>query len=107
MRKEAILSKEANKDLKELLTALIKEKYFGFTDSAKAYVDNLTNYAKRNVGRYPGREAPAYFRRYGENLKYIVYRVSRTTSWYIFYQEKGDKFLIQHITNNHKVAQHF
>jgi plasmid stabilization system protein ParE len=107
MGKEVAFSEAAKADLQEILAALIIRHYFGFVDSAKAYVDRLRHYARQNVGKPPIREAPLYFRRYGENLKYIVYRVSRTTSWYIFYQEEGDRYVIQHITNNHRVAQYF
>jgi hypothetical protein len=104
--KQVIFFPEVEDCLDELLVALSGKEYFGSAASAKAYVDRLILYIERCIGGFD-RKAPPYFGRYGEDLRYIVYRVSRTTSWYIFYQEESDKFLVRHIANNHTVAQFF
>jgi hypothetical protein len=106
MGKEVTFCEEAEADLEELLDALCANRYFGSFYPANEYVERLKYYAKQNIGRYPDREAPPYFRRhYGENLRYIVYKVHKTTSWYIFYQEESNRFLIRHVASNHAVAQ--
>ena len=86
---------------------LFEEGYFGFPDSAKSYVDRLILFAENHTGILPGKIAPDYFKRFGQNLKYITYRANKKTSWYIFYQECNNIYLIRHIANNHVAAQHF
>ena len=107
MEREIIFSKKVELYLDELMLLLFEEGYFGFPDSAKLYVDRLISFIEEHVGVYPGKIAPNYFRRFGQNLKYISYRVNKNTSWYFFYQERNNIFLIRHITNNHVAAQYF
>lgn len=33
--------------------------------------------------------------------KYLKYASNKRTTWYIFFDQKDDKFLINHILNNH------
>ena len=103
---EIVFSQDVELFLDELLILLFEKGYFAFPDSAKQYVDNLISYIEQNIGMYAGKDAPAYFSRYGQNLKYITYRANKITQWYIFYQERNGVFLIRYITNNH-VAAHF
>jgi chlorite dismutase len=108
MGKEVIFSEESEVTLKELAVTLFRGEYVGFMDSAEKYVDRLRSYARQNIGKPPIREAPPHFRRsYGNNLKYIVYRVHKTTAWYIFYQEESERFLVRHIANNYEAARFF
>jgi len=107
MGKIVIYSEEINLFIKELLVILFEKKYFGFPDSAKAYKDKLISYIEKYVGIIPGKNAPKYFDRYGNNLKYISYKANKTTTWYIFYQQRENVFLIRYITNNHAAAQYF
>jgi hypothetical protein len=104
--KEVVFSQEVELFLDELLSLLFEKGYFAFPDSAKQYVDNLISYIEQNIGLLAGKDAPVYFSRYGQNLKYIKYRANKATTWYIFYQERNGVFLIRYITNNH-VAAHF
>ena len=86
---------------------LFEEGYFGFPDSAKTYVDRLIAFVEQYVGILPGKDSPDFFKPFGKNMKYITYRANKRTSWYIFYQERNNIYLIQYITNNHVAAQHF
>jgi hypothetical protein len=107
MEREIIFSKDVEIFLDELLIVLFEKGYFGFPDKAKSYIDRMILYAEQYIGLLPGKNAPSYFSRYGYHLKYIIYHATLTTSWYIFYQERSNVFLIRHITNNHVAAQHF
>jgi hypothetical protein len=107
MGKEVIFSRTIEIYLDELLIQLFEKGYFGFPNTAKKYVDLLILYTEKYVGILPGKKAPIYFVQYGSNLKYITYQANKRTTWYIFYQERGDVFLIRHITNNHVAAQYF
>ena len=107
MEREVIYAKEVELYLDELLIVLFEKGYFSFPDDAKSYVDRIINYIEQNIGILPERNAPQYFNRYAMNLKYIIYRANKATSWYVFYQQRENIFLIRHITNNHVAAQHF
>ena len=70
MEREIIYAREVELFLDELLIILFEKGYFGFPDTAKSYVNRLLNYVERNIGVVPGRDAPPYFARYAENMKY-------------------------------------
>ena len=107
MEREIIFSKKVEIYLDKLMLLLFEEGYFGFSDSAKLYVDHLISYIGDHIGIHPSKIAPDYFQRFGQNMKYITYRANKNTSWYIFYQERNNIYLIRHITNNHVAAQYF
>jgi len=107
MEREIIFSKKVEHYLDELMLLLFEEGYFGFPDSAKLYVDRLISFVEKHIGILPGKNAPDYFQRFGQNMKYITYQANKRTSWYIFYQERNNIYLIRHITNSHVAAQHF
>ena len=91
-------------ELNELVTILYEKEYFGFIDSAHAYVDKLKNYAKSTIPNGYGKKSPEYFKRYATH--YVTYRPNKKTNWYIFFIEKNDLFIITYITNNHVKGHH-
>jgi hypothetical protein len=107
MEREIIFSEESKAFLKELLVVLYTKGYFSFWDNARSYVKSVVHYAVKYIGVLHGKKAPPFFDHYGTNLKYITYRANKTTTWYIFYQQHDNVFLIRHITNNHVAAQYF
>jgi len=106
MEREIIYAKEVELFLDELLLILFEKGYFGFPDSAKSYVDRLIDYVEQYIGILSGQDAPSYFNKYAKKLKYIAYHANKQTTWYVFYQQRGNLFLIRHITNNHVAAQY-
>jgi hypothetical protein len=94
MEREIIYAKEVEVFLDKLLIVLFEEGYFGFPESAKSYVDKLLDYLEQHIGIFPGRATPPYFNRYAENMKYITYHANRRTTWYIFYQQHVNIFLM-------------
>ncbi|GHT76646.1 hypothetical protein AGMMS50262_15430 [Bacteroidia bacterium] len=106
MGRIVIYTNEIDYFLNELGILLFKKRYFSFFEDAEAYVNKLTYYIERYIGILPEKNAPVYFNRYGNNLKYITYRANKTTQWYIFYQQMENTFLVRHITNNHVAAQY-
>jgi hypothetical protein len=107
MERKIIFSTEAKIFLKELLLQLYTKGYFSFWNNAREYVKQIVYYIVQYIGVLPGKNAPPHFNRYSSNLKYITYRANKTTSWYIFYQQQDNVYLIRHITNNHVAAQYF
>jgi hypothetical protein len=107
MEKQVVFSKDVERYLDELLLLLFEKDYFGFPDMAKSYIDRLLSYVEQHIGIFPNKDAPDVFMRYGQNLKYITYHANKRTTWYIFYQERNNIYLVKYITNNHVSAHYF
>jgi len=91
----------------ELIKRLYHNGYFSFPDQAINYVFKLRHYIENSIATVHKRKAPDYFIKYGKNMLYFIYKANSTTSWYIFFQQKEDIYLIRHITNNHVSAKYF
>ncbi len=87
--------------LDELTFTLYKKGYFGFIDSATDYTDKLIDFIEKNIHSRPHKKAPAYFNNFGKNMYYITYQPNKQTTWYIFFIENTNRYLIKFITNNH------
>lgn len=93
--------------LSELFDILIEKGYFSFYETSAQYIDDLANFIRENIHITPHKKAPFFFTRYGSNLFYITYQRNKQTSWYIFFEEAHQYYLIRHITNNHVSGHHF
>ena len=87
-----------------LIHKLYQKGYFGFIESAKEYVDKLTDDIYLNIDKRQKNIAPPRFKRYGSH--YVTYKPNKRTTWYIFFIFKNDRYIIRYITNNHVSAQH-
>ena len=90
----------------ELIELLYNKNYFSFPDQAINYVFKIRQYIESSIATAHKYKTPEYFARYGENMLYIIYKANANTSWYIFFQQKADIYLVRHITNNHVSAQY-
>ena len=90
----------------ELIELLFNQNYFSFPDQAVSYVFKIRQYIESSITTVYKRKAPDYFAKYGENMSYLVYKANPNTSWYIFFQQQADVFLIRYITNNHFSAHY-
>jgi len=92
-----------------LTTILFEKEYFGFKESALAYVDDLLNDIKDNLHLKVNKAAPSYFDQFGKGMKYATFKKNKSTHWYVFFVKyKTDNeiiYLIRHISNNHVIAQ--
>jgi len=91
----------------ELIELLYRKEYFSSLDQAIHYVSRLRQYIENSIATVHKRKAPDVFKKYGKDMCYFIYRANRNTSWYIFFQQKEDVYLIRYITNNHVSAQYF
>ena len=102
------LSKECEAYLDNLTIALFdttssKNKYFGFYSQAEIYVNRLREIASTKVYTASKKVAPPkYCKKYGSSLKYFYYKHNKQTTWYFYFLEQNDNYIIQHITNNHQ-----
>lgn len=105
-----IASPEVEEYLMDLIHILYEEEYFGFEDYAKRYVEELFLDIETNLPTKVKKPAPPYFERYGKKMLYAIFKKSKTTQWYVFfniYQKDNEMiFLIRYISNNHTIAQY-
>jgi len=96
--------------LESLVITLYENKYFGFKDSARKYVDDLYDDITENLPVSVKKPAPRYFDKYGKNMYYASFRKNKNTEWYAFfriYQKNGEIiYQVRYIANNHTVAQY-
>lgn len=92
--------------LNNLVSILYEQDYFGFIESAKKYTSDIIDFIKRNISQKPHYPAPEYFSKYEPGMKYITYRANKSTTWYIFFKQRENRFFIYYITNNHFEGQY-
>ena len=86
-------------ELDDLAKVLYQRKYFSYLKDVDHYIDKIYDFIERNI-EYPiYRNSPEKFQKYGK--KYIRYNANNKTSWYIFFDQKDHRFLVNHILNNH------
>ena len=92
--------------LNNLIDILYKNGYFSYRDSAKEYVIDLRNKIELSLPVLTPR-LPRYRRKiYGKHTKYITIRKNRHTSYYIFFLQKANEYIVTYIGNNHTDAQY-
>jgi hypothetical protein len=108
---KVIYSPEALLYLEDLAHKLYLNHYFGFKESAKEYVDELSIDIENTLPYRPHTDAPSYFDQFGEDMSYAVFRKNKRTHWYAFFDTYLDDneetvYVVRHISNNHTVAQY-
>lgn len=104
--KKVRYSVEVELQLKESIDQLVERGYFSEEDYAVSYIRDLVTYFQLNLDHLTAFEAPEYFGRYGANLRYAIYRKSNRTTWYAFYKETPEAFIIVYLANNHLMGHH-
>ncbi|ACU08053.1 hypothetical protein FIC_01607 [Flavobacteriaceae bacterium 3519-10] len=99
MEKTIIFSQAFHQSIEELIYVLYAKKYFGFKTDSHAYAQKIYDFISINVTMPNSRKSPFNFQQYGK--KYIKYKANSHTTWYIFFDQKGDRFVINYILNNH------
>jgi len=105
-----IFSPEVEEYLFELTEILYEKGYFGFKESAVQYVKDLISDIRANLPTSVKRTAPDYFSKYGSKLLFSMFKKSKTTQWYVFfnlYEDRGElTYLVRYVSNNHIIAQY-
>ena len=99
MGKIVIFSNEVSDKLDEIAEILYKNHYFGFVEDADLYVEKNHNYIYDNIDKPISKFSPENFQKFGKH--YIQYKANENITWYIFFDRKDNRFLINHILNNH------
>lgn len=99
MEKIIVFSIDVELYLENLIDALYEQKYFGYKEDAKLYVQDIVLFIMNNSFTINVRKSPLKFQKYGK--KFIRYKANNHTFWYIFFDQRGNQFLINYILNNH------
>ena len=94
----------------ELAEILYDKGYLGFKDTAIKYSEQLFKDIQTYLPIKVKKDAPSYFKRYGNDLFYSSFSKNKNTTWYVFYSihKEDDKiiFLVRYLGNNHIIAHH-
>ncbi len=99
MEKIIIYSKEIEFYLNDLIDILFYKDYFSYKENAEKYVLDLKNEIENYIDIKRQFQSPKKFEKYGKT--YIIISLNNRTSWFVFFDKKENRYLIQYITNNH------
>ena len=91
--------------MNDLVTTLYNQEYFGFIESASDYMFKMRKFIEQKIHILQHHTAPKYFSKYQSGMQYIAYPANKRTTWYVFFKQSGNRFLIYYITNNHYEGQ--
>jgi len=99
LEKVVIIQEDVIDFLENLIRVLFEKEYFGFEGSAQIYVSRMYDFIEFELINFPPKQTPNNLIRYGSN--YVFYKANNRTTWYIFFEKKGNRYLVTYITNNH------
>ncbi len=100
MEKVIILYKtEVEYFLNELTFILFKKDYFSYFENSVSYKDAILDFIENSIQTFPARKTPSQLQNFGSN--YIFYKSNQRTTWYIFFENKENNYLITNIINSH------
>jgi hypothetical protein len=85
--------------LNELIFVLFKEKYFSYLENSILYKDKIIDFIENDIATFPSKKTPESLKNFGS--KYIFYKSNQRTTWYVFFENKNNNFLITNIINSH------
>ena len=100
MEKVIILYRpEVETYLNELIFVLFKEKYFSYLENSILYKDKIIDFIESDIATFPSKKTPKELKNFGS--KYIFYKSNQRTTWYVFFENKNNNYLITNIINSH------
>jgi hypothetical protein len=102
---EIIISKDVELFFHDLVDVLYENEYFGFRESAKEYVDKIFEFIYTELPKAKHKPTPEALLKHGPY--YTKYSAGKRTAWYVFFDKKDNRYLIEYITNNHVTKASF
>lgn len=93
-----IFKREVTYYLSDLIFKLYDKDYFAYIASAELFVDKLIDFINQNIAIFPAKKTPTSIDYLGSS--YIFYKSNNRTTWYIFFEQKENDFIITNIINN-------
>jgi hypothetical protein len=83
----------------DLVLILFKDDYFSYLENAESYKNSIVDFIENNIQNFPSKKTPSKLETLGSN--YIFYKSNARTTWYIFFEQQNNNYLVTHIINNH------
>lgn len=83
----------------DLILTLFYKDYFIYEKNAQLYVDKIVEFVHHSIENFPSKIAPKELIHLGS--KYIFYKANSRTIWYVFFEEKDERYIITAIINSH------
>ena len=96
---EIIFTPQVINYLDDLVRILYKKEYFSFIETAEEYVIKIYDAVSESIQLCPHKKTPKSLQFIGSN--YIFYKSNPRTTWYVFFEKRGNNFLITGVINNH------
>jgi len=98
-RIEILYNPEVEDFLFDLVYILFKNDYFSYLENAEKYKDNIIDFVENNIKSFPAKKTPNAILYLGSN--YIFYKSNARTTWFIFFEQYQNNYLVTNIINNH------
>lgn len=85
--------------LNELVFVLFKENYFSYLENSILYKDKIIDFIDSDIATFPSKKTPEALKNFGS--RYIFYKSNQRTTWYVFFENKNNNYLIINIINSH------
>ncbi len=95
---EIIYTKAFIEYLDTLVFILYKKEYFGFIESSESYIDKIYDFIEQDIQNFPAKKTPKELKNFGSN--YIFYKSNQRTTWYVFFEQIKNNYLITNIINS-------
>ncbi len=99
MEEIIVFSEEFHKSIEELIQILFEKDYFGFKIDCDHYTDKIYEFIENSINFPISKNSPVKFQKHGN--RYLKYSPNKRTTLYIFFDQKDNRFLVNHILNNH------
>ncbi len=96
-----LYSDEVTDYLNRLSLVLFKKEYFGFLDSFIIYKDKIIEFIDNNIETFLARKIPIKLDYLGSY--YFFYKSNQRTTWYVFFENIDNNFLITSILNSNSI----
>ena len=90
---------EVSDYINDLIYAVYKEKYFSYLENAIDYKDKIIDFIENNIAQFPYKNTPLELNHLGS--KYLFYKSNNRTTWFVFFENHNNDYLVTYITNNH------
>ncbi len=84
--------------LNDLTLILFHKDYFSYFENTVIYKDKIIEFIEQDIQNFPARKTPDKLKNFGSN--YTFYKSNQRTTWYIFFEQMNNNYLITNIINS-------
>lgn len=99
MGKLIFYSPKFENQINKIVDILFENNYFSFKENAFEYGERIYDFIEANIDKPISKLSPDKFIKFG--TFYFKYKANENTTWYIFFDRKENRFLVNYILNNH------